>query len=80
MISLRHLAPEVLQSSAFSTASDIYACGVTIWEVLNNGALPFEGISSEELYQMVQNNSVDYGLLFKNDHVPNALQKTLVRH
>ena len=80
MIPLRHLAPEVvLQSSSFSTASDVFACGFVIWEVMNSGALPFDTISNDELFQMTQNKSLDYGLLFANDKIPRELQKTLVR-
>lgn len=79
MIPLRHLAPEVLQSSSFSTASDVFACGVTIWEVINLGALPFESTGNEELLQMLQNKSIDYGQLFGSDKIPSELQETLVR-
>jgi serine/threonine protein kinase len=78
MIPLRHLAPEVLKTFTFSTASDIFACGLTIWEVFNFGALPFDNISNEEFLQMVQNNSVDYGKLFETG-MPSEIQKTLVR-
>lgn len=79
MIPLRHLAPEVLKSSSFSTASDVYACGTTIWEVMNFGTIPFETVGNEEFLQMLQNNSVDYGKLFESDKMPSELQKTLVR-
>lgn len=79
MIPLRHLAPELLaSSSSFSTASDVFACGVAIWEVMNGGALPFGAIANDELFQMLENKSIDYGLLFENDKVPSELQKTLV--
>lgn len=78
MIPLRHLAPEVLKTSTFSTASDVFACGVAMWEVFNSGALPFADISNEEFLQMMQNNSVDYGKLFETG-MPSELQKTLVR-
>lgn len=79
MIALRHLAPELLASStSFSTASDVFACGVAVWEVMNCGALPFGAIGNDELFQMLQNKSIDYGLLFENDKVPSELQKVLV--
>lgn len=78
MIPLRHLAPETLLSSSFSTASDVFASAVTIWEILNSGALPFESIANEELLQSLQNKSIDYGQFFGNDKVPSELQKTLV--
>lgn len=78
MIPLRHLAPETLQSSSFSTATDVFACGVAIWEVLNCGALPFEATSNDDFFQTLHNKTVDYKTLFENDKVPSELQKTLV--
>lgn len=78
MIPLRHIAPEILQSSSFSTASDVFSCGIAIWEVMNFGALPYDTISNDELFQMTQNNSVDYGSLLTNEKIPSELQKTLV--
>jgi len=77
MIPLRHLAPEILQSTSFSTATDVFACGMTIWEVINRGALPFASVANDELLQMLQNKSIDYGTLFENDKLP-KLKKTLV--
>lgn len=79
MIPLRHLAPEILLQSSFTTASDVYACGMAVWEVMNSGAiLPFDAISNDDLFQMTQYKSVDYGVLFGNDKIPSELQKTLV--
>jgi len=78
MIPLRHLAPEVLDSSSFSTASDVFACAIAIWEVMSFGALPFESISNDELIQMAQNKSIDYGSLLVNDKIPNEMQETLL--
>lgn len=78
MIPLRHLAPEVLQSSSFSTASDVFACAVAVWEAFNCGALPFEATGNEEFIQMLQSNTIDYGQLFGNEKIPNELKETLV--
>lgn len=78
MIPLRHLAPEVLLSSSFSTASDVFACGVCLWEVFNCGALPFEAIDNDEFFQMLQNKSIDYEKLFVNEKIPSELKETLV--
>lgn len=78
MIPLRHLAPETLLLSSFSTATDVFACGITIWEVLNSGALPFESIVNEQLFESLQSKSIDYGQLFGSDKIPSELQKTLV--
>jgi serine/threonine protein kinase len=77
-VPLRHLAPEILQSSTFSTASDVFACGTTLWEVVNCGALPFGALANDELFQKLQTQAVDYESLFENDKLP-KLKKTLVR-
>lgn len=77
-VPLRHLAPEIFQSSCFSTASDIFACGIAIWEIIHCGALPFGEIANDELFKMMQSKTIDYETLFENDKVP-KLKKTLVR-
>ncbi|CRL01259.1 CLUMA_CG014489, isoform A [Clunio marinus] len=78
MIPLSHLAPEVIESSLYSTASDVYALGITLWEILNEGLFPFENITGDEFLQLKQNNSVDYQSLFNNEKVPKELQKVLL--
>lgn len=37
---IRWFAPEVLTDHAFSTASDIWAFGVTVWEIITLGSCP----------------------------------------
>ena len=44
--SVHYLAPEVLQGKPFSTASDIYAAGVTFFQLVT-GMLPFDGSTKE---------------------------------
>lgn len=78
MIPLRHLAPEVFQSSSYSTASDVFACGMTMWEVLNCGACPFEATGNEDFFQLLQKKAIDYEQLFGNEKIPNELKETLV--
>jgi len=48
--SVHFLAPEVLQGKEFSTLSDIYAAGVTFFQLIT-GILPFDG-KTEEIAQM----------------------------
>ncbi|CAH3116370.1 unnamed protein product, partial [Pocillopora meandrina] len=53
---LRWKAPEVLSECRFSTASDVWALGVLMYEVLTCGCLPYRLISdSEELCSRVSN-------------------------
>ena len=44
--SVHFLAPEVLKGQAFSVASDIYASGITFFQLLT-GVLPFDGSTKE---------------------------------
>ena len=46
MGSVHYLSPEVLVGKPFSIASDIYAAGVTFYQLLT-GVLPFEGSTKE---------------------------------
>ena len=44
--SVHYLAPEVLHSKKFSVSSDIYAAGITFYELVT-GRLPFEGTTEQ---------------------------------
>lgn len=44
--SVHFLAPEVLSGKPFTVASDIYACGITFFQLLT-GILPFDGTTEE---------------------------------
>ncbi|OXA41074.1 Vascular endothelial growth factor receptor 3 [Folsomia candida] len=39
----RHMSPEALQDRNFSTSSDIWALGVTLWEIFELGHIPYPG-------------------------------------
>jgi len=79
IISIRHQAPEILlHSSTHTTASDIYSCAIAIWEILNVGALPFDGIANEEFLQLMESNRLDYEQLFMNGKITSDLKISLV--
>jgi len=58
---IRWAAPEVLLSNKFSTKSDVWALGITFWEVLADGTEPYEGLSNEEVVKQV----TEYGFMLK---------------
>ena len=52
------MAPESLKSLEFSTASDVWSFGLTMWEIFTQGAVPFADLqSSQELFQFVCNGN-----------------------
>lgn len=51
------MAPEMLRKYSVSPAADVYALGITIWQVLHRRQ-PYAGISNEDqvIYRVVKNN------------------------
>ena len=45
---IRYLAPEALRKGRYSEKSDVWAFGVTAWELLTNGDIPFWEIPNDE--------------------------------
>mmetsp|Transcript_13162 Transcript_13162/g.37357 ORF Transcript_13162/g.37357 Transcript_13162/m.37357 type:complete len:947 (+) Transcript_13162:778-3618(+) len=45
----RSLAPEVFTSRIFSYCSDMFAYGVTVWELFNDAAVPWQGYGLNEV-------------------------------
>jgi len=40
----RHMAPESISFNEFSTKSDVWSYGVTLWEMYSVAAVPYSGI------------------------------------
>ena len=57
---IRWMPPEALLSGEFTTASDIWAFGVLMWELFTQGDLPY---TEKEDDQVVQFVAKDYGRL-----------------
>eukprot|EP00775_Hariotina_reticulata_P013512 gene13512-13637_t len=52
-ISVRWAAPEVLLRQEWSQASDVWAFGVTAWEIFSNGSEPYAAQSDKEVLEVV---------------------------
>ena len=51
---VRWCAPEVINASRFSTASDVWAFFVLMWEVWSRGQQPFGSSTNLQVYKMLE--------------------------
>lgn len=65
ILPLRHSASELILncknngSIEYTFASDIYAYGITMWEIFNKGAQPFKSLSNEDLIRKLLSKSLE---------------------
>ncbi|CAO4386306.1 unnamed protein product [Caenorhabditis nigoni] len=59
---IRWLPPEAISSHKFTYASDIWALGVTMWEVMSYGKQPFDGLSNLEVSSFTMAGLLDSGM------------------
>lgn len=52
---MKWMSTESMDRRIFSEASDVWAFGITVWELFSYGATPYEGIKNLELQDMVRN-------------------------
>nr|VZI48547.1 unnamed protein product [Spirometra erinaceieuropaei] len=50
---VRWMAPEALLEAYFTSKSDVWSYGVVLWEIATFAALPFSGLSHEEVISLV---------------------------
>jgi len=48
-VQLKWIAVECLDRGVFSSASDVWAFGVTVWEILHFGATPYPGMTVQKV-------------------------------
>ncbi|XP_022087475.1 proto-oncogene tyrosine-protein kinase receptor Ret-like [Acanthaster planci] len=53
-IPMKWMAPESLFDNIYTTKTDVWSFGVLFWEILTMGAMPYPGIMSHKLCQMVR--------------------------
>jgi len=52
---VRWMSPESLRDSVFSSASDVWAYGVVLWEMVTLAEQPYQGLSNDEVLNFVKN-------------------------
>ena len=52
-LAIKWLAPEVLTKRRFSEFSDVWSAGITMWEILTYGELPYPGVSNVDTQKTV---------------------------
>lgn len=73
--SVHYLAPEVLSKKAFSEQSDVYAIGVTFFQLIT-GRLPFDG-STQEVAEMHIKNEFPKASDF-NSQIPSEIDEIIL--
>ena len=48
------MSPEFLLFRKSSSASDVWACGVLMWEVLSQGKAPYQNVQAKELVPFLE--------------------------
>jgi len=47
---IRWCAPEVLDDGTYSSKSDVWAFGISLWEIFSGGKVPYGWMSNQEVY------------------------------
>lgn len=54
MLPVRWMSPESLADGVFTTKSDVWSLGVTLWELATFGSFPYQGLSNSEVVERVK--------------------------
>jgi len=74
-----YMAPELMQRQVFDHRADIFAYGVTAYELLA-GQKPFEGESADEILRKQLDRSQDFvSPRQRNEEIPFALEKAILK-
>lgn len=61
---IKWLAPECIRQRIFTTKSDVWAFGVTIWEIVTFGRRPYETVAAKDVPELIESG----GRLEQPDH------------
>ena len=57
-VPIRWMSPEAIQYGNYTTANDVWAYGVTMWEIFSYGVIPYSAWTNEDVATNVQAVSV----------------------
>ncbi|CAH1264279.1 MERTK [Branchiostoma lanceolatum] len=52
-VPVKWLAMESLADRVYTTQSDVWSFGVTLWEIITRGATPYPGVANHEVYDLL---------------------------
>ena len=58
MLPVRWMSPESLVDGVFTTKSDVWSLGVTLWELATFGSFPYQGFSNGEVVERVKQGCI----------------------
>ena len=58
MLPVRWMSPESLADGVFTTKSDVWSLGVTLWELATFGSFPYQGFSNGEVVERVKQGRI----------------------
>lgn len=58
LLPVRWMPPESILYGKFTTESDVWACGVVLWEVFSYGLQPYYGFSNQEVIEMIRSRQI----------------------
>jgi serine/threonine protein kinase len=71
---VRWMSKEILNGGQYSEASDVYAFGVTLWEMYTFGRQPYEDCTNEDVIEMIREHIV----LDSPQNCPSNIYATMV--
>lgn len=74
LMPIRWMAREAIEGRGFSTKSDVWAFGVTLWEMCSYGRQPYEGYSDHQVTQLLSTRQ----LLESPLHCPTNMYSLMV--